>query len=229
MDVGRQPFILADALATILFFASIGISVDFLILLILILPVPYLLLTGRKDLFPALLLAFAMSLAWGIPASSLYVYKTSRFVIGPLNLYPICYWAMGLFGAYFLFRTFRPRIKRFWMRWLSFSLFFWTGLVVIETVSYHVFGLKDLATANYCGLPVLDCIHGPLVMKAVYFTMGSLYFLLLALLEKSGGVMRRHIRPKKTLFANSRDASPLPLIEGPSFPLCCASETEERR
>ncbi len=219
MKAEKPRFTVLDAFVTALFFVSLGISVDFLVFLILALPIPYFLLTGRKHLFPALALAFALGLAWGIPASSLYVYETTLFVIGPLNLYPICYWTIGLFATYFLFRTFQSYFMSFWVRWLVFSLFFWSGLIVIEFVAYHFLGLKDLATLNCPGLPVLDCIHAPSTMKVVYFTMGPLYFLLLTLLERFIGIVPGFSLSSKT------DSNPANAF----FPLLARGDTRPSR
>ncbi len=213
MKSEKPQFTPLDAFISVLFLVSIGISVDFLVLLILVLPIPYLQLTGRKNLFPALALAFAMGLAWGIPASSLYAYQTTLFVIGSLNFYPICYWTMGLFATYFLFRTFQSYFVSFWVRWLVFSLFFWSGLIVIEFVAYHFLGLKNLAALNCSGLPVLDCIHAPLMMKVVYFTMGPLYFLLLTLLDKTIKTIPHLFRPEMVRFMRYENAISRPLIE----------------
>lgn len=174
-----------DICTIVLLIASLRISNDCMVLLLIITPVPYLLITRRKNLLPALLIALIMGIVWGIPASSMYVYEAKGFIIGSVNLYPVCYWTMGLFGTYFIFYRFQPAIKHFWAKWVIFSLIFWFGLIAVETLSYNIFNIRNLATAGYPGLPLLNCIHTPYWMKLVYFSMGPVYFLLLTLLEKT--------------------------------------------
>jgi hypothetical protein len=48
-----------------------------------------------------------------------------------------------------------------------------------------LFNIRNLATAGYPGLPLLNCIHAPYRMKIVYFSMGPVYFLLLTLFKKA--------------------------------------------
>ena len=61
---------------------------------------------------------------------------------------------------------------------------FWFGLLGIETISYHILEIRNLATANYKGLPICNCVHAPLWMQISYFIIGPLYFLVLNILNK---------------------------------------------
>ncbi len=160
------------------------ISLDATTLAIVILPVPYLILTKRKRLLAYLAVAFIMGMVWGTSASAFYSYDSRAFIIGHFNFYPVLFWTIGLFGAQLVFNMFQSKLNNFWPRFLCFSMLFWSGLIIVELMAYHVFQVHNLATSRYGGLPGLNCIHAPTWMKAVYFSMGPLYFLIVEFLEK---------------------------------------------
>ncbi len=160
------------------------ISLDATTLAIVILPIPYVILTKRKRLLAYLAVAFFMGIAWGTSASAFYSYDSQVFVIGHFNFYPVLFWSAGLFGAQLVFNMFQPRLRTFWTRFLCFILIFWSGLILVEFMAYHVFQIHNLATSKYAGLPGLDCIHAPTWMKLAYFSIGPLYFLIVEALKK---------------------------------------------
>jgi len=162
------------------------IRVDYTMFILLVAVYPFLILTKRKELIFSLIVALMIAVIWGQIAEKYYVYAESGFKTELLNFYPIFFWTFGLFMAILLFRDIKLifGIKTFKVKLIIFSGLFWFGLFGIETISYHILEIRNLATANYKGLPICNCIHAPLWMQISYFIIGPLYFLVLNILNK---------------------------------------------
>jgi len=158
---------------------------DVVLVLVLVALYPYLRLTGRLRLFGAFGIAVLMSVAWGYFAVDFYQYALTGLKIGVFNLYPVFFWTYGLFIVKLVYSDLKPlfRARGKATKLLIFSSLFWVGLITAEYVAFHLFGIRNLATAGNPGLPLIDAIHAPLWMQVSYFLMGPLYFLLLETAE----------------------------------------------
>ena len=43
-------------------------------------------------------------------------------------------------------------------------------------MGYYLFNIHNIATSQFPGLPICNCIHAPTWMKIVYFSMGPVYY-----------------------------------------------------
>lgn len=132
----------------------------------------YLLFFGRKKELYYLLIASVIAFIWVFVARSQYGYNQDMYVAFGLNFFPLFAWPVGLFASYLVYS--RLNYKR---KFLIFVVAYCSVLILMETVFYHVFDVKNLATAAYAGLPVCDCMHAPVWMQIVYFAMGPTYLL----------------------------------------------------
>jgi CDP-diglyceride synthetase len=175
----------------ILFFVVVIILIglfnyDYVMLLVLLVIYPYLKLTGRLRFFIDFGTAIFLSVIWAYIAAEHYEYSLNGLKIGIFNLYPVFFWTYGLFilklfysGIQHLFKS-----RNLILKMLIFSSLFWTGLIVVEFVVYHVFNVKNLATSGNPGLPFIDALHAPAWMQIAYFMMGPVYFILTGLAER---------------------------------------------
>lgn len=179
--------LIIDLITIFLFFILLFlIRVDYTMFVLLIAVCPFLIITKRKNLIFSLIVALMIAVIWGWIAEKYYAYAESSFKTELLNFYPILFWTFGLFMAILLFRDIKLifDIKPFKVELIIFSGLFWFGLIAIETISYHILEIRNLATAKYKGLPICNCIHAPQWIQISYFIIGPLYFIILNILNK---------------------------------------------
>jgi hypothetical protein len=178
-------FLITDKLISLIIILLLAlIRPDTLVMTVYFLIYPYLLLTDRKKALHHLILASSVSLLWMLIANEQYGYNKRMLKVFGLNAFPLFAWAAGLFGIYLLYahweHLFKP--KSLLNKILLFLALYWPVLILVETLGYHVFNIKNLAAAQYSGLPICDCLHAPFWMKISYFTLGPIYFLACQLL-----------------------------------------------
>ncbi|MBU0499214.1 MAG: hypothetical protein KJ558_09760 [Gammaproteobacteria bacterium] len=183
--MSKTDFLLIDLLLfgiAIAAFPLIGVSA--VMVMLTLIAIPYFRAQGKRHLFPHFLIALGMASAWAWVAGDLYRYKESTLLLGHLNLYPVLFWVFGLFINMTLYDDLMRWLHRhpIWVHLAIFSLMFWAGLLFVEIMAYHVFGVHNLATLGYPGLPGCDCIHGPRWMQTSYLASGPLYFIAISLL-----------------------------------------------
>lgn len=140
---------------------------------------PYLYITKRSSAYSHLLIATIFAVVWVIIANDFYGYNQTMIKIFGLNAFPLFAWSSGLLFSYTLyaFISHKYSIRTFQTKFLIFVLIYIPGLIVVETIGYHVLGIQNLATAHYVALPICHCIHAPLWMQMSYFLIGPLYFI----------------------------------------------------
>lgn len=160
------------------------------------LTIPYLLLTKRRVLFNHLIVAFFIAFIWVFLTKDGYSYNHPTTSIAGINLYTLFSWVLGLFILYLIYSHYEHKLKEktFARKLGLFIIFYWPTLIAVETLAYHVFNIKNLATAAYKGLPLCDCIHAPVWMQISYFSLGIIFFLLCYKL----GLENPHFRIVKT-------------------------------
>ena len=89
-------------------------------------------------------------------------------------------WAVGLVFADVIYSHLkgRLRLRHFYQELCLFSLVFSALLVCVETIGYHACGIRNVLAGGYSGLPLFDCLHGPVWVKLGYFLTGPIYFAL---------------------------------------------------
>ena len=153
-------------------------NTGFGIVTISILIILYLLLTGRKSLFYHFFVAFSISFIWVLIANERYGYADNNAIIFGLNIFPMFAFTVGLLGTYMIYSHFEKILKKrsFIQKLLLFAILYWVLLIFAESIGYHVFGISNIANANYQGLPFCNCLHAPYWMQAAYFLIGPLFF-----------------------------------------------------
>jgi len=128
--------------------------------------------------------SFLIAFLWQIVGHENYSYSVAFPVIFGINAYPLLVWTLGLwiFAIFFMFLS-----KKFskWKLVIFSIVLYWIVLISSETIAYHYFGFRDNAVASYPGLPLCDCIHGPLWMQIVYLLMGPILIGVLLFVDKS--------------------------------------------
>lgn len=138
----------------------------------------YLILTKRKVGIKQLLVSFLVALGWMLFSNSQYGYNLDIASLAGINLYPLFAWSTGLFAVYLVYSHWEETLKNktHLNKFLLFTLIYVFLLITVETLAYHVFGIVNLTTGTYPGLPICDCIHAPRWMQISYFLLGPIYF-----------------------------------------------------
>jgi len=180
-DKKKGLIILFDILFVILFI-TIGLVFipDYSIIFAYISIVPYLLLTGRKNMGKQFLLATLISLIWILISKEQYGYEDALLTIDSINLFPLFAWASGLFSSYVLYKHYEWIFvkKGLIFKLMMYLALYWPTLVILEWIAYHVIKIRNKATSEYAGLPLIDAIHAPHWMQISYFSMGPIMFLI---------------------------------------------------
>lgn len=174
-----------------------GIRADFMIIGLYLLLFPYLYLTHRRHAVFHLLVSSVVACCWLLVAREQYGYNRELLVIGGYNIYPLFAWAVGLFGVFLMYAHWVPAFRKmaFLKKMIFFTALYWGLLFGSEILAYRVFNFRNIATAQYEGLPFLDCIHVPDWMKVAYLLNGPAYFLICELL----GLPDPNIRMRKRI------------------------------
>ncbi|PIN81665.1 hypothetical protein COV13_00515 [Candidatus Woesearchaeota archaeon CG10_big_fil_rev_8_21_14_0_10_32_9] len=146
----------------------------------------YLIISKRQNLLPVFLIATIQAALWMLVGNKQYGYNQEVMILFGLNVYPFLLWATGLFLVYLcaVHVSNWLKFKSFTKQFIVYILVFWFSLITIETLSYHVFLIRNAATGMYPGLPICECIHAPVWMQIVYLTMGPINFVIQRLIKR---------------------------------------------
>ena len=172
-----QSHLLADlsiAISVIIIFSLFGAYADHILMCSWIFIFFYLLQQRRIEAFLHLLLATLMASIWVHFAKDYYGYKYDYLTIFGMNSLPLMAWTLTLLCVGELCNQLPFKKKIF--KYLIFVPTFWILLILFETVAYHVLEIRNTMTSNFIGLPYCDCIHAPVWMQVVYFTMSPVYY-----------------------------------------------------
>lgn len=176
----KKELLYIDSILSIIVVLLLGIfKPDLVVIVAFFLIIPYLLLTQRKILIYHLIVAFLISLIWMLIAKNHYRYNQPFLSILGINLYPLFSWTIGLFVLYVIYSHYEHKLKEqtFSKKIILFIAFYWPILIIVETIAYHLFNIKNISTAIYKGLPLCSCMHAPLWMQISYFSIGIIFFL----------------------------------------------------
>ena len=175
----KKQLLISDKILAVIFLILLGIfSSDILLIVVLFFMIPYFIISERKSLFLHLLVAMIISLLWNILARKQYSYNQDFISIFGLNIFPVLGWCLGMFLVYLIYFHYEHIFheKEYIKKLLLFAMIYFLLLIFGETLFYHVFGVKNLATAQYSGLPICNCLHAPTWMKISYFAIGLVFF-----------------------------------------------------
>jgi len=175
----KKQLLIADKAISIIILLFLGIiRPDYVVIAAYILIIPYLILTQRKLLFYHFIVGSAVALIWVLITKNEYRYDIDFFTVAGINVYPLFAWAVGLFFVYVVYSHYGYILieQSFARKILLFIAFYIPLLIIAETVSYHLFNIRNIAAAALPGLPICDCIHAPRWMQAAYFAIGPIFF-----------------------------------------------------
>jgi hypothetical protein len=169
-----------DSLVFIFFFSLNHVfRPDILAIIVYLSLYVYLILTKRKKDIAYLFISSVIAIIWTIFAKNNYGYDRDMIYIFGLSAFPLFAWSTGLAAIYLLYHD----IDQIFMknngclkRFLLFTVLYFFFIIVLETIAYHVFGIRNVATEIYPGLPICNCIHAPRWMQISYFLIGPIYF-----------------------------------------------------
>lgn len=192
----RKQLIFIDLVIYLIVIILFGIiRPDILMISVYFMLWAYLFLTARQTAFYHLFVSSIIAIIWTLIANNQYGYNQKMLIIFGLNAFPLFSWALGLFTAYLIYSHLELNLK--YPSWIKkmilFVAFYWPILILIETIVYHIFNIKNLSTSMYTGLPICDCIHAPVWMQIGYLALGPIYFLICELV----GLDNPHLLRKK--------------------------------
>lgn len=145
---------------------------------------PYLILSKRIEALKYLIVSSLIALIWILFANDLYGYNKEMILFFGFNSFPLFAWSLGLFTIMMMYLhwNYILRTRIFIFKFIFFCLIYWTLLLSVETIAFHIFNIKNLTTSMYSGLPICDCIHAPFWMQIVYLLLGPIYLIMVQLL-----------------------------------------------
>lgn len=181
----RKNLIIFDKIISVIVIVLIGfLKPDSVLIFTFIMLIPYLIITRRKNALVHLFISLIIAVIWTFIAKDFYHYNIDMITVKGLNLYPVFAWSLGLLGIYMIYSHWEHILKKKTLirKVLLFILFYFPMLIFVETIAYHLFNIKDIATAGFPGLPLCDCLHAPTWMQISYFFMGPFYLMVCNLL-----------------------------------------------
>ena len=182
----KKPLLIIDSIFSIIVIVLIGlIRPDYIIIATYFLIILYLIISERKKFFYHFLIASLIAIIWMIIAKNEYGYNQDYLTIYGFNTFPLFSWAIGLFAIYVLYSHIEHIFieKGFIKKLILFSILFIPILIFVETLGYYVFDIHNIATDNFKGLPICNCIHAPWWMQLSYILLGPIFFSICYLLK----------------------------------------------
>jgi hypothetical protein len=179
----KKIFILDRVILAVIFLSFAFMRPDYIIAIAYLLTIPYLFFTNRKKAFYHLMVASIVAIVWMLIAKDQYSYNKDMLNIGGIVIFPLFAWALGLFGAYLIYSHWEEKFDNTFHKFLFFVALYWPILLLFDGVAYHIFNIKNIATAAYSGLKICDCIHAPFWMQTSYLALGPIYFATCKLLK----------------------------------------------
>jgi len=113
--------------------------------------------------------------------NKMYGYNKRFLKIFGLNAFPLIGWTIGLFITSILFNIIRIYMS-ITIAIITTIILYWILLLIAEYVGYNVFSIHNEAAAKYGGLFGLKFFHAPNWMRTVYFSLGPIIIILVAII-----------------------------------------------
>tara|TARA_B100001964_G_C14135661_1_gene555022 strand:- start:357 stop:953 length:597 start_codon:yes stop_codon:yes gene_type:complete len=179
MDLDFKKILIFDKLLIILAILLLGVfKPDIVLIVFYFILIIYLLITKRRLLLFHLSISSLLSLIWILISKNEYSYNQDFLIIMGFNIFPFFAFSLGLFSVYLIYSHYQYLIKgnSYLKKLLLFIIIYFPLLIIVETISYHLFNIRNLASSMYSGLPFCDCLHAKKWMQIFYFLMGPLFF-----------------------------------------------------
>jgi hypothetical protein len=115
--------------------------------------------------------------------NKMYKYNKNFPKIFGLSTFPLIAWTLGLFIISILFSII--------LKYFSLTnaiiitiILYWILLLTAEYIGYNLFSVHNIAASKYPGLPFINCLHAPLWMKIVYFSLGPIMIIVVTLINQ---------------------------------------------
>ena len=197
----KKRLLIVDIVVIIIVLLLLGLfRPDYVVIAAFFLVILYLFLTQRKVLFYHLAVASAVALIWMLITKNEYGYNQNFLTVAGINLYTLFAVALSLFTVYVIYSHYEHILKAqgYVRKILLFIVFYVPLLILVETVAYHAFDIRNVATASYAGLPLCDCIHAPPWIQASYFLLGPIFFTIGFVLKLENPNFKIRKKTKKT-------------------------------
>lgn len=182
----RKPILTIDIIISILVIILLGfMRPDYLVIAVFFLAIPYLIFSKRKIALYHFLVSIIIAFIWMIIAKNQYGYNHKFLIILGINTFPLFAWALGLFSIYMIYSYLEHLLKEkgFIKKIILLCIIYFPLLLIIETIAYYLFNIHNLATSQFQGLPICNCIHAPSWMQISYFALGPIFFTICYLLK----------------------------------------------
>ena len=179
MSLDFKKILIFDKLLIILAVLLLGVfKPDIVLIVFYFILIIYLLITARKLLLFNLIISSLLSLIWMLISKNEYSYNQDFLIIMGFNIFPFFAFSLGLFAVYLIYSHYQYLIKgnSYLKRLLLIIIIYFPLLIIVETIAYHLFNIRNLASSMYSGLPFCDCLHANRYMQISYFLMGPLFF-----------------------------------------------------
>ncbi|RME53990.1 hypothetical protein D6783_00220 [Candidatus Woesearchaeota archaeon] len=188
----------SDLALILIGFLSLGVlRADLAVTAGFLFAIPYLFATKRTTLLSHLALAFFLAVLWMIAAKDTYQYNKPFLTVFGINTFPLFAWTIGLLALYLIYSHIEHRFHKepLVAKLLIFLAIYWPLLIIGETIAYHVFNVRNLATAMYPGLPFCNCLHAPPWMQAGYFLLGLIFLALCYVFDLENPHLTARLKP----------------------------------
>lgn len=182
----KKRLLMYDEILIILSILLLGVfRPDIVLIVAYFVLIIYLLITKRKTLLFQLLISSLLSLLWMLITRNEYGYNQDFLIILGINTFPFLAFSLGLFALYLLYSHYEYLFKNnsYLKKLLFVVLIYFPLLIILETIAYHYFNIRNIASSMYIGLPLCDCLHAPRWIQVSYFLMGPLYFTITYILK----------------------------------------------
>ncbi len=141
----------------------------------------YLIATKRTRLLKYFVISIIITSIYLLIAHEYYNYGTNALMPFGLPMLPFFAWSIGLFAVRIIVEQIHAKP---WKQFIIITALYWIVLLSMETIAYHLIGIRNIATAAYPGLPICDCIHAPQWMQVSYLLIGPGYLIICAVYDK---------------------------------------------
>lgn len=129
----------------------------------------------KYDVFKPFGIGFVIAVVYLTFYKGFYNYQAFTLQLFGYPLFPLLAWplALTLLSYYAKMLADVLKLESLWSKILVAYAVYAVMLIVLEYTAYHY--LKIRLTSNYSALPMIDCLHTPASLKAVYFINGFLF------------------------------------------------------
>jgi len=123
----------------------------------------------KEEIGQELVIAFLIAVGW--TSYYYYDYTSANFMFGDINLFPLVSFTFGLVVLREVYEKLKIPNKLFLV-----SIIYLFSLALVEYLGYYLFGIK--LDSNYPSIFNIGILHGPIILKLFYLSVGPIYLLI---------------------------------------------------